>query len=160
MRPLVKTALVILTLPLLTAADIYRWVDENGVVNYTQQKPRDVDAELVSSRSPSAARAADAPPAAGRPDPAARAQPQLDEKQQRLLEELQAAEAARREEVAEARADNCRRARALLERLTTKSRIKVRGEDGQVQVLPEEERQQRITEAQQGIAVNCDSADA
>jgi hypothetical protein len=155
MRPFVKTALVILALPLLTAADIYRWVDDNGVVNYTQQKPRHVDAELVSSKHGSA----EAPPAA-RPKPETPAQPELDEKQQRLLQELQAAEATRRQEVAEARADNCLRARNLLERLTTKSRIKVRGDDGQVKVLPEEERQQRIAEAQQGIAVNCERADA
>ena len=155
MRPFVNTALVILALPLLTGADVYRWVDDNGVVNYTQQKPRHVDAELVSTK-----RGSSAPSAAAQPAPAASPRPELDEKQQRLLEELQAAEATRREELAEARADNCRRARTLLERLTTKSRIKVRGEDGQVQVLPEEQRQQRISEAQQGVAANCDSADA
>ena len=154
MRPFVKTALVILALPLLTAADIYRWGDENGVVNYTQQKPHGVDAEQVASRHGPGVQ----PPAA-QPKAASTPQPQLDEKQQRLLEELQAAEAARRQEMAEARADNCSRARSLLERLTTKSRIKVRGEDGQVEVLPEEERQQRIAEAQRGIAVNCDTAD-
>jgi hypothetical protein len=157
MRALVKTGLVIVCLPLLTAADIYRWVDENGVVNYTQQKPRGVDAELVSGvRGPSQT-TPKAPTPGGNPSDTS---PELDERQQRLLEDLQAAEAARRNEIARVREENCSRARGVLDRLTSKSRIRVRGDDGEVHILNEEERQERISEAQRGVATNCDSAEA
>ncbi len=133
-------------------AEIYRWVDENGVVNYTQHKPEDRTAQLVSTRgsTPPVSAPAEASPA---PDS------NLTEEQQRMLDELKAREAERAEQVAEIRRDNCEKSRSVLQRLTQSERIRVRESGGTERVLPEEERQQRITEAQEGIATNCDSID-
>ena len=134
-------------------AEVYRWVDENGVVNFSQHKPEGRAARSVDPRGSKPAR---------RPvDPASSAeeasQPKLSENQQQMLNELKAREAERQAQLAEIRRDNCEKSRNLLQRLTATARIRVRGEDGQERVLPDEELQARISEAQEGIATNCDS---
>lgn len=157
---LCKLALALGSLPLLMGAAVYRWVDENGVVNYTQLKPEGVDAELVSAdtgRRQTSSRTAEgtqpapaAPAASGAPGDQA-----LTEKQQQLLADLQAAEQARQDEIARVRESNCQEARDVLQRLTERGRIRVMGDDGQERVMPDEERSQRIDEAQRAVAANC-----
>jgi hypothetical protein len=151
-----KIAAMLCALPLLMGADIYRWVDADGVVNYSQLKPEGVNAELVDSVTGERVVRPAPPPAAEPATGAAGGQdPQLTDSQQQMLAELQAAERARQAEVARIKEANCQRARDVLQRLTVVGRIRVRDEDGQERVLPEEERQQRIAEAQRGIAANC-----
>ena len=41
---------------------------------------------------------------------------------------------------------------------SSKSRIRVRGEDGDYRIMPEDERQTRIAEAQENIALYCVSS--
>lgn len=154
MRSARHLVLIVCLLPWLTGAAVYRWVDENGVVNYTQLKPEGVDAELVSGdtgqRKPAAQPA--------RPAPAIPATDQgqtLTEEQQQMLSDLQAAEQARRAELARVREANCQEARDLLQRLTSRGRIRIAGPDGEERVMPEEERQRRIDEAQRAIVANC-----
>ena len=43
----------------------------------------------------------------------------------------------------------------LLDRLSANSRIRVRDDSGEERVMGEDERQDRIAEAQQGVAENC-----
>lgn len=153
MRSARHLVLIVGLLPWLTGAAVYRWVDENGVVNYTQLKPEGVDAELVSDtgqRTPAARPA--------RPAPAIPATDQgqtLTEEQQQMLSDLQAAEQARQAEIARVREANCQEARDLLQRLTSRGRIRIAGPDGEERVMPEEERQRRIDEAQRAIVANC-----
>lgn len=147
------------------AADTYRWVDENGVVNYSERKPHGVDAELISmsaSSKPATAPISAAPATApayasstqsgGQPG-----QENLSPEQQQMLAELQQNEADRQQQVEKIRQDNCERSRRVLQNLTSRGRIRINQEDGAQRVMPEEERQQRIGDAQQGIAANCDS---
>ncbi len=152
-RRLWKLLPVLGALPLLMGAEVYRWVDENGVVNYTQLAPEGVEAERV--RPDTGQRIAARPSEPATTPAAESAEPELSEAQQRMLSKLQAAEQARQEEVARIKQANCERARAVLERLSVHGRVRVRGEDGQERVMPEDERQQRIDEAQQGVAANC-----
>ncbi|MFU8816396.1 MAG: DUF4124 domain-containing protein [Pseudomonadales bacterium] len=162
MRAMCKFALAIAALPLLMGADVYRWVDADGVVNFTQQKPQGFDAERVRAQTgeridrSTVSTGSTATPAAraagGRTDPA------LDDQQRSMLAGLEAAEQARRLELAKIRDANCQQARTVLEHLSTRGRIRVRGDDGSEQVMPEEERQQRIAEAQRGVAANCSAA--
>ncbi len=70
--------------------------------------------------------------------------------------QLEQREADALAEVERVRQENCRRARAQFEQLTTHPRIKVRGEDGEVRMLSEEERQSRIDDAKEAILANCD----
>ena len=142
----------------LTAAEIYRWVDANGVVNYTQQMPRDADSQKVTTDQ-GATRVVTAAPATSAPAVAAPAPAdELTASQQAMLEDLQAAERARQEEVDKIRADNCEKSRNVLSRLSATERIRVNDESGNQRIMPEDERQRRIEEAQLGIARNCDPA--
>jgi hypothetical protein len=146
--------LIVGLLPWLSGAAVYRWVDENGVVNYTQMKPEGVDAELVSE----ATGRRGAPSQPPRPAPAIPAEsdgPSLTDEQQKMLSDLQAAEQARQAEIARVREANCQEARDLLARLTSRGRIRITGPDGEERVMPEEERQRRIDEAQRAIVANC-----
>ncbi|MEQ8857703.1 MAG: DUF4124 domain-containing protein [Pseudomonadales bacterium] len=145
-------AIVLCITPLMMGASVYRWVDENGVVNYTQLKPEGVDAVLVSADT--GRRIDDPRPAvtdASRSDGDA----PLTEKQEQMLSDLKAAERARQEEIARVREANCDEARNVLQRLTSRGRIRVVGDDGVERVMPDEERQSRIDDAQRAVASNC-----
>ncbi|MCR9279614.1 MAG: DUF4124 domain-containing protein [Pseudomonadaceae bacterium] len=146
----------------LTHADTFwRWVDSNGVVNYTQQKPYGVDAVEVSTLPGAGSSASKTP--APTPSPA-RATPgspraadgsELSDSQQAVLEGLQSAEQARQDEIARITGENCDKSRSLLDQLSVRSRIRVRSDDGELRAMPEEERQRRISEAQRGVAEYC-----
>ncbi|MEM1433023.1 MAG: DUF4124 domain-containing protein [Pseudomonadota bacterium] len=160
-RPLAALALL-LALPGLMGAEIYRWVDANGVVNFTQQKPRGIEAELVSSGPQRPAQtgdalvvdssAEDAVPALGAADDG---EPTFNPAQQRVLDDLQQAELDRQAALVEGRAVNCERARSVLTNLTRIGRVRVQDPDGTQAVMREEERQRRIRAAQEAIAQNC-----
>jgi hypothetical protein len=156
MRKFFSLALVAFCVPMLATADVYRWVGPDGVVNYTQMKPQGVQAERVRTQGgrPSAAAAA---PSAAAEQPASRNADasQLSPKQKEMLDDLQSAEAARKQEVARIREANCERSRKVLDRLSANARIRVRDDSGEERVMGEDERQDRITEAQQGVAENC-----
>lgn len=158
MRSARHLALIVGLLPWLTGAAVYRWVDENGVVNYTQLKPEGVDAELVSGdtgRRTPATRPARPAPAIPATDQGADQGQTLTEEQQRMLSDLKAAEQARQAEIARVRETNCQEARDLLQRLTSRGRIRITGPDGEERAMPEEERERRIDEAQRAIVANC-----
>lgn len=145
----------LVALPAMPAAaeEIYRWVDENGVVNYTQQKPRDAQVETIVTDTGAVRSVSDSTPAPV-PSSAATGEP-LSAEQEKMLEGLRAAEQARQDEIAKLKADNCQQSRDVLSRLSLKNRIRVKGPDGEYTVMPEEERQQRISTAQENIARYC-----
>ncbi len=147
-------------------ADTYRWVDENGVVNFAEQKPRGVPDEAVTRIGSGERSARTSAPPASSPQPqstdyAPAGVPadssELSEDQQEMLRELQEAETDRQEQVAKIRQDNCDRSRRVLNNLSAKSRIRVRDASGSERALSEDERQQRIADAQRGIVENCES---
>jgi Domain of unknown function (DUF4124) len=153
----IRILAAVLFLPMLMGADIYRYVDANGVVNYVQQLPYGVKGERIQTAG-GVATATDS----AIPDPAKTEVPKLDPQQQAMLDQLRKTEQGRREEIARIRQANCTRSRDVLERLSVSGRVRVNDPDGQQRVMPEEERQQRIAEAQQGIVTNCtpDATDA
>lgn len=156
MRHVCRLGLALCLLPLLMGASVYRWVDENGVVNYTQLKPEGVDAELVSSDTGQRIETpAKAPQPVADTQPTASGEQPLNESQQKMLDDLKATEAARQAELAKIRDANCKQARETLQRLTSRGRIRVVGDDGNERVMPEEERRRRIEEQQRAVAVNC-----
>lgn len=159
MMKLGKFGLLALVLPLLMGADIYRWVDANGVVNYTQLKPEGVEAEAITTRA--GARRDAASPAGGQAAPQTAARPgndALSAEQNAMLQDLQSAEAERQSQIAKLKQSNCERARAVLNRLSGNNRIRVRDDQGKERVMGEDERQRRIADAQQGIIENCSTA--
>ena len=155
MRKLTISALLI-CLPGVLVADIYRWVDSRGVVNYTQQKPNDVSSTLVGKATQGQRQLAPSAPAT----PAVDANPQtgqaeLTQAQQAKLDDLKEEQKQRELALAERRQANCNQARSTLEQLTTSTRIRVREEDGEVRAIPEEERLSRIEQTQIAIAEYC-----
>ncbi len=144
-----------------SAADTYRWVDDNGVVNYAERKPRGVPdsritrvASVTTRAGTSSSRAPSSSPAPSF-TPQTQDQVELTGEQQEMLRGLQQAEVDRQAQVAQIKRDNCERSRRVLANLTAKDRIRVRSETGIERVLPEEERQAKIAAAQRGIAENC-----
>lgn len=135
------------------ADTIYRWVDGNGVVNYTQQKPRDADAEAITTQG-GGIRAATQPEPLAVSKSVATGQP-LSPEQEKMLEGLRAAEHSRQQEIARIKEENCQQSRDVLGRLTVKSRIRVRDDDGEYRTMGEDERQERISKAQENIALYC-----
>ncbi len=149
----------LLTLCCFTAAadEIYRWVDENGVVNYTQQKPRGMESEAIVTNTGNRRASSRTPAQVQAPAPAtssATGEP-LSAEQEKMLEGLKAAEQARQNEIAKIKEQNCQQARDVLARLTVKNRIRVKGADGEYTTMPEDERQERISQAQQNIVRYC-----
>ncbi|MFN2309273.1 MAG: DUF4124 domain-containing protein [Gammaproteobacteria bacterium] len=129
-------------------AAMYKWVDENGVTQYTQYPPPSRDYQTMVPPPP----AAEAP---------AEAQKKLEETLQRQDEARKARAAAGEEQqkTAEAtarREQNCQNARANLERLTTGGNRRILGPDGVAYYPTDEERQERISKAQKQIEENCD----
>ena len=140
-----------------TAEEIYRWVDDHGLVNYTQLKPHGTEVETITTKSGGAQVIAQQPPEPAPVVSPATGQP-LDAEQRKMLEGLQAAERARQDEVAKIKEHNCQQSRNVLARLSIKNRIRVKDENGDFRIMGEDERQKRIAEAHEGIALYCVSA--
>ena len=147
------------------AADTYRWVDADGIVNYAERKPHGVDAELINtsySRKPASAPISPAPaPTPSSPSSIPSddqpARENLSPEQQQMLAELRQNESSRQQQVEKIRQDNCERSRRVLKNLTSRGRIRINQQDGTQRAMPEDERQKRISDAQQGIVANCDA---
>jgi hypothetical protein len=149
----VRLIALVLAAPLLMGSEIYRYVDANGVVTYAQQLPYGVKGELIKTTAGAPTVTVPATPAESQKPEEQKLSPQ----QQAMLDNLKKAEQARREEITRIRDANCTRSKEVLERLSSAGRIRVKGPDGQETKMPEEERQARITEAQQGVVANCSS---
>lgn len=132
----------------LAQAAMYKWVDDKGVTQYTQYPPPDRKAEVI------------VPPPPPAEDPEG-AQKKLEATLQKLDEERKAKATAQEEsqktaDEAKQRQQNCQTAQSNLEKLTTGGRRRMIGPDGVASYLPEEERQQKITEAKEAIKKYCD----
>lgn len=127
-----------------TFAGVYKWVDENGVVHYSEIKPLDYEAENLRPRSD------------GTTDEEARRKlealidraqdkdvgPTPDDRQQALTR------ASRRKE-------NCDTARENLRLLESGVRIRANDADGNAYFLDDEARQTKLAETQSQIQANC-----
>ena len=142
-------------------AATYRWVDANGVVNYSQRKPRNVPEDQITTVGNTGTSAIVSSDADSTPAPASSTPPandDLTDEQQVMLKRLQEAEAQRQAAVREIKQDNCQKSRRALEDLTAKERIRINLDDGSQRILGEDERQEFIAQAQQGIVRNCDNS--
>ncbi|MBW9267151.1 MAG: DUF4124 domain-containing protein [Candidatus Thiodiazotropha sp. (ex. Lucinisca nassula)] len=145
MRYVIIVCLTILySQPLL--AETYRWVNEEGVVTYSQRPPPDVKAETVKIRTTPAGSGVDS-------------KKQLEELRQRLADsaEDRALKKAQKKEQAEIKAENrknCNTARKNLEQLTALGNRLYKTEAGYVR-LTEEDRQKKMQQAREQIKEHC-----
>lgn len=133
--------------------EIYRWVDENGVVHFGDRPPANTEADRVSiqpskisNTAPSSDSTSDDPyaPAASVPSVA---QQLRDERAEKRAE---AAENARI--VAEA----CAQRRTIVSQLEPSTRVMVRSEDGTVTRMDDNVRLETLNEAKAYISANCE----
>jgi hypothetical protein len=132
--------------------EIYRWVDENGVVHFGNRAQAGPNAELVkvqkspppvieSQEAESQVQAAE--PAADQPSYAQ----QRREERARLKQEA----AIKREELAK----ECDFHRQVIARLEPMPRVIVEKSDGTVERMDDQERLDRLRESQEFVAKNC-----
>lgn len=132
----------------LAQAAMYKWVDENGVTQYTQYPPPGRDYQTLS------------PPPPPAEDPEG-AQKKIEEllQQQDAASKARAEERAKQQQAKEAATQqerNCQIARQNLETLTTGGHRLIIDENGVAYHPTEEDRQARIAEARRQIEEYCD----
>ncbi len=159
MRKLIELSLLVVGLPLLMGTEVYRWVDLDGIVNFAQLKPRGVQAEHIATGAAGLTVIAEKmDQLAGLPQGSeSNKGPRLSPAQQDMLNDLQAAEQVRQNEIAKIKRANCNKSRNVLSRLSRADRIRVRDSTGSERIMGEDERQQRISDAHRGISENCTS---
>ena len=148
-RRILQTALLGLGLAAsLAYAAAYKWVDEQGVTHFSQFPPTGRQVETIATpKSPPADNAPTSPSPAAEPAAKAPDQPPADGTPK--------TEAEAKQQLAAVRQENCRRARANLNTLTTGGRLRYTDAEGTVRYLSDEERAQRVEEAQKQIEQYC-----
>ncbi|VVO10789.1 DUF4124 domain-containing protein [Pseudomonas fluorescens] len=138
MRTFFFTASLLIGLsPLCMAAQIYKWVDAQGVTHFDAQPPQGQEATTVTPSPPP-----------GKPTAAPRSS---------AIGDQQAIDNKVKKQVAEQEARLkafCEQARTNLAQLQNNPRLREEV-DGGMRRLTDEQRQDRLTEAQKQIADNC-----
>ena len=128
------------------AARMYKWVDDQGVVQYTQHPPPDREAQTIEPRAPavSDSQAAETLEAIREKAEAARKDRQFGEDYSSFVQER------------EARIQkNCEIARENLRVLQTASRVQAKDADGNPYFIDDKDRDSRIKQAEKQIEDNC-----
>ena len=128
-------------------AETYRWVDENGVVSYSQTPPPSGQVETLEIRVPAGISSEEA-------------SKRLDGMRQQLEDRREDRKLAQEEKLKakqeqQRRQQNCEAARNNLQKLEGLGNRLLKTADGEYRRLTEEERQQRMQEARKNIAENC-----
>ncbi|MFJ3371931.1 DUF4124 domain-containing protein [Pseudomonas sp. NPDC086251] len=124
--------------PLCMAGQIYKWVDAQGVTHFDAQPPPGQEATTVVTPSPPAGKPATLP-------------------RSNVIGDQQAIDKTVKKQVAEQQAQLkvfCEQARTNLAQLQNNPRVREEV-DGEMRRLTDEQRQERITEAQKQIKDNC-----
>lgn len=140
---------VLLTLALLYApgfAEVYRWVDSEGNVHYTQEKPRDHEAQTVNVPT--------VPPPTSTQDVNRSYLEQLDEQAQ--AKDQQQKRLNEQASKSDFNAQQCDTARKNLSTLQAGGRIAYVNAGGETVTITEEEKASRIAEAQKQIQFFCE----
>ncbi|WP_313517897.1 DUF4124 domain-containing protein [Pseudomonas sp.] len=147
MHRMILAGSLLLALAAPASAQVYKWVDAEGITHFGSQPPQGQPATAVDT-APTLPRAAPQLPAPG-------SLPKLDS--QIEDDEQGAIDAKVKEEVAAREAERkryCDAVRTNLAQLQNNPRVQV-NIDGQVRRLREDERQSRIAESQKAITENC-----
>lgn len=139
MRTFFLTASLLIGIsPVCMAAQIYKWVDAQGVTHFDAQPPQGQEATTVVTPSPSPDKPATPP-------------------RNNAIGDQKAIDKSVKKQVAEQQArlkEFCEQARTNLAQLQNNPRIR-EDVDGEMRRLTDEQRQERISESQRQIAENC-----
>ncbi len=135
-----------LSLQFAYAGEIYRWVDENGIVNYAEKAPKGKpattvkpDTRMVGTTTPENT--------INEPTPTAENQTNTPVEPKKSKREIR-----------EARADKCAKARDNISRLEPSYRVMVAGEDGEPKILETEKRMEWLQRSKEAEAEYCDES--
>lgn len=146
------TAAILLAATDATAKDeVYRWVDDKGVVHFGDQPPQKTDAESIDLRESDSTGVKPSVDPAAPADAIYKAEPSYAQ-QRREARAEQRKEAAETQSVKDAA---CRQRREIVAQLEPSTRVMVKGEDGEVYRLDDNERLKALDEAKAYIAENC-----
>lgn len=140
-------------------AQVYKWVDSDGVTHYSQQPPEAGAAKEIPIPKPAVA-PAPAPAADPASTPSATADSEngaADKRAEQLSEEIRARRAAEDQQQADLdkqRAEACQSWRDNLATLQSHGRVRVQ-ENGETRVLSPQEQAQQIIELEKQIQENC-----
>lgn len=151
----ITLAVLIITLPFLatdamTSDEIYRWVDDKGVVHFGDQPPVNTEAEQLTIQQSTSTPPA---PEATTADPDQPLDPQPSFAQQ--LRDERALKRAETEENNRIIAEACAQRRTIVSQLEPSTRVMVKSEDGTVTRMDDNVRLEKLNEAQTYIAENC-----
>jgi hypothetical protein len=125
--------------PLLAQAQMYKWVDANGQVQYSDRPPPDgVKADKITKTGAAAGAATAAPPAKGAP-PATAASRELEFRKRQIAQEEKLKEDQQKEKDSAAKQENCDIARARLKSLEDGGRILKYDRAGEREYMSSEE---------------------
>ncbi|AGI26042.1 hypothetical protein H681_20875 [Pseudomonas sp. ATCC 13867] len=139
-------SLLLALAPTVMAAQVYKWVDAQGVTHFGAQPPEGTSAATVNTNT-TQPKSNFPPPPPPKPAPPASG---TDDKQKALDDKV-------RQEVANqdaAQAQRCSQARENLAQLKNNPRVRVQ-ENGEYRRITEEERQQRISDSEKAIRESC-----
>jgi len=128
------------------AAKLYKWVDEDGNVTYSQQRPPNQQAETIRLRSSTLS-------SEGAEERLDRLNEQANEQQKDRDFAENSASATRERD--ERMANNCKIARENMRILRTTSRIQAKDSNGEPYFLDDDGIQSKIAETQRQIDNNC-----
>ena len=145
MRRIILTGSLLMAMSLPSmAAQVYKWVDSNGVTHFSAQPPEDQSATSISTTIKP-------PKSGGSVAPLPKLDSQLEAEQQKATDDKVKREVAEQESK---RKQYCSDLRENLSQLRLNPRVRVE-ENGEIRRLSAEERQARITEAEKNLQENC-----
>jgi hypothetical protein len=134
--------------------EIYRWVDENGVVHFGDMPPENSNAELLSVEQ---RKSSDTPSTSG----SAAAEPdQFAEPQPSIAQQLRDERSLKRKEFEENKKmkdEACAQRRSIVAQLEPSTRVMIKLEDGTVTRMDDDLRLETLNEAKNFIAENCNN---
>ncbi len=128
------------------ASDIYKWVDDSGVVHFGEKPPSAVNSQSISVKGTAPS------------SDAAAAQKRLEEIRaaaQKRAPDSEPAPGLQDEEMRKAIARNCEIYRKNLETMTNSPRVKETLPNGELAFLGEDEKTKRMAETEKLIAQHC-----
>jgi len=146
-------AIAILLATATVAAQVYKWVDKDGKVQYSDSPPpasaTKTEAKKIET-GPAAASVGNAPPAGSSLQDRAK---DFDNRQKDSAEKNKKAEEA--EKNAGIEAENCKAAQAALRDLESERPLRRSNEAGEVVIMTDEEKQAGVARARAAVASSC-----
>ncbi len=139
--------LLLLLASFLVQAKVYKIIDADGNVTYSQTKPADAD-NIETIKTP---KAPPVPPAPTKISTEAKPNADSDQKSELSPEEKEKVDA----ENAEIKKQNCKNSKKLLAELNSAGRVKIKGDDGNIKWAAEEEIQARKEQLQGNVDKWC-----